>query len=247
MKRCKVCLMVLCILAYGGSASAFFQEDFESYSSGDVYGQVNGIQSLFSMPIPIVGGEIVEHNGNHLVKLQASSPELSVDLGIPVDIANNTLTTITFDFFFSYIQNTQTILTMPTVLSGEFFLIESDNGSDALVNSLFTFNFNYNGLQNGLIDVVDIALAGNEPFSLSNLAKYVANLSQQQSDLLKNYDSVFLILTALYPDPFDEYDAAGYFDNIQFLQIDAIVPEPCTMLLLISAMAALRKRLSKIE
>ena len=243
MKLCKICLTLVFVIGLAqptfSATNLFFDEDFEGFTTGQTFGQINTIQNLFGDPIPLAGGVVVEHSGNKLLKMQGTNPNISIDMGIEVDLTDRYINSVSLNFFFEFVEATQNALFVPTSLTGEFFLLEAGK----LTQSLFVMNFNFTGLQDDLIDVDDTQLDGSEPFSLANLATYTADLSISESFLLDGFDSVFLVLSVLYPDFADPYDTVGYFDNVQFAGTP--VPEPGTIALVLIGMLYLKRRIKK--
>ncbi|MCB1194623.1 PEP-CTERM sorting domain-containing protein [bacterium] len=242
-KLCFVLTLLLGLVQSSYGTTVIYDETFDGitggnpdYTVGQTFGQVTTIKNLFGDTIPISGGSIVEHSGNKMVQLAGTNPDLSVDLGIQIDLSNHHLNSISLDFFFDFNQTTQNALDVPTSLTGELFLLEAGK----LTQSLFVLNFNFTGLQSGLIDVTNNSLSNNDPYSLSNFATYTAELSIAESFYVDTFDSVYLIVSVLYPDFADPYDSSVYADN--FVINATPVPEPGILALFLTGMLFLKKR-----
>ncbi|RJP55934.1 MAG: hypothetical protein C4541_13585 [Candidatus Auribacter fodinae] len=183
--------------AVSSNAAIVLYENFESYSTGDSYGQILNIFDFGNNPISIAGGSIVEHSGNKKLQSQGVSADWTSDVGIQID-TSKPVQAIAFDFYFDYSAATQASLFSPTTVQADIFFL---NGSK-LMKQITFFNFNYTGYQASFVDPGVITSTTDfsnyqQNYSLDNFAHFSADLTAFSLDFL-NYDSALLIFSVVY-------------------------------------------------
>lgn len=243
MIRIVSALIIVLFLATNSFCVVIFDEDFESLTEGTTYGVITTIYDLSNNNIPILGGKVVEYSGNKLVELDGNYPAFTADMGIQLDIATLTdINEIKFDFYFDYNTDTQTALFAPTTLQVDLYLM--DNGimdTLELTSQKKLLNFNFNGIQDGLMDITPNPPSYPSPFnahfSITNLAEYLADITTLNPGLW-GFDGAFLIFTVWYPaegeglSDGDPYETKAYIDNIEIST--APIPEPLSFITLLT-------------
>ncbi len=221
-----ICMVLFAVISPAESATTIYYQDFDdgTYQDGDTFGNLSGLKNANNMGMYFAGGTVVDLSGNKMLKLAGSFPDLDTAAGILIDLNNNFLQQISFTFYFEYITATQDPLITPTTVQAE--LLSVGQGNKVTSTPLYLLNLNYNGIQQDLMDVSSDPSGYNDPlnsqYSVVNRASYTVDLAAMSEAIANAGNSIALVLSVLYPDFDDQYDASIYIDDLNV----TAVPEP---------------------
>ncbi|MDX9703853.1 MAG: hypothetical protein RBU23_12550 [Candidatus Auribacterota bacterium] len=210
------------------ATTTIYYQDFEdtSFNHGDSFGNLSGLKNSANQNISFTGGTIYNTGSDKMLKLEGSFPDFESSAAIMVNLNNYFLQSITFNFYFEYITASQEALEIPTILTAEILLV--GQGNKVFHNPIYLLNFNYTGIQEGLMDVTPDPSSYDSPFNTSystqNKASFTADLSSLSQFISNAGSSIALVVSVLYPDLEDEYDAKVYIDDITVTGVP--IPEP---------------------